>query len=92
MSPMFGKSPICVGCPACGAAYGWACHDASGVPVANHEPRMRAYAMAYPKQEQGGYEVLAHALEVAAGHLDTPATREMASALRGAAAALRSKI
>jgi hypothetical protein len=65
MSPMFGKSPICVGCPTCGAAYGWACHDASGVPVANHEPRVKAYASAYPEDITESPELVMRALRAA---------------------------
>ncbi len=52
MSPMFGKSPICVGCPRCGAQSGWSCSHPirSDVPVNTHEERKKAYAMAYPEE------------------------------------------
>ena len=47
MSPLFGENPICVGCPECGAAYGWAC-SSYGAPIATHVARIQAYRFAYP--------------------------------------------
>lgn len=98
MSPLFGMSPICVGCPTCGAPSGWACHGPSGPggntgTVPTHSERLDAYVHAYPElAAEHPHTKIARALSAAASCLDgygTVQPKDLAAALRAAASVLK---